>query len=426
MIVLVSARIGCLGISAIVALGVAVLVGVARRDAFREPSPLRAIDAATGQATHDAALARAQASGLRPDSSGSAPVTPLNALWTSFSKRLEVGANECVALIVTTSEGYAAPKHAALFDAASAGGADFERSVTAEGVSGARYRPDCFQFESRDALSTTVGWCARRATSLDARVLLSTIDGFRPARRADATVRWQTLRAPWSVVGGPARMPAQGYTTHALTALAATFEEPLAAATREPPEAGLVPVEPSRDVPMGAAALIPVMRPTVALLWDMSARNSGAVGSGISVHPRIAGPLSTEEQRVINATFTELAVGRAIPAEHDPVVDLGRNDFYRVLAVLDTGSIRRECQLVTLTRDEGLFPPRIVRYGRSSGLRTTIARTRDNVAIDRVCPGEVLTYLTGDTDQKTYRITIWQPADAARPAPVGRAPRRTR
>lgn len=413
MIVRVSARVGCLGLSVIAAIGLAAITGSAFRARWFEPPPLRPVTAAEGQRSLDAAVNFARQRGLRDDSSGTQTATVLSTGWSAFDKRIDVGANECVAIVVASVEGYAAPKHAGLFDGASSEGTTFQNSVFQTGAMPYNRNRSWLQVASRDALSVTLGWCARQPTALDARVMLSTLDGTTPPRRADATVKWQVLRAPWSAVGGPSRMPTQTYTNEALAALAATFEEPLAEATREPPEPGLVPVEPSHDAPMGSAALIPVMRATVALLWDMSARNSGATGSGISVHPRIAGPLSLEEQTVINTTFTELAAGRVIPPEHDPIVDLGRNDFYRVVAVLDTGSIQRECQLVTLTRGEGLFAPRVSRYSRLSGQRTAITRTRNNVAIDRVCPGDVLTYLTDDTDQKTYRVTIWQPAGAA-------------
>lgn len=403
----------------------AAIAGVTFRDRRIDPPQLRPIDAAAAQPSFDAAVARLRQSGLRDDTTGTAPVTRHNAYWASFAKRFDVAANECAAIVVTAIEGYAAPKHAALIDGASTEGATFERSVLEQGSAPYQRNASWLQVTSRDALTVTLGWCARQATTLDARVALQSLDGSYPPRRVDATVRWQVLRAPWSAVGGPSRLPVQGLNEDALAALAAQVEEPLAAATREPPEAGLVPVEPSHDAPVGAAALIPVMRPTIALLWDMSARNSGATGSGISVHPRIAGPLSIEEQTVINTTFAELAAGRPIPSEHDPVVDLGRNDFYRVIAVLDTGSIRRECQLVTLTRGEGLFAPQVFRYSRLSGQRTAIERTRDNVAIDRVCPGDVLTYLTDDTDQKPYRVTLWQPGEAA-PTPSARPATRRR
>jgi hypothetical protein len=409
-----SARGGCLTVSALIALVIGGFSGLVFRSSWRTPSPLRPLSTAVGEAAFAAEAARVRAHGLVPQGAPSSGPTLLAAPgWSRIVERIDVGEDECVAVVFATIDGYATPRFAGLFAPQSAAERTFDQRIFEHpSWIGTPFHGDSPWFVSTtsEGATVTLSWCARRPKSLEARVLFQTVDGFQPPRRAEANARWQVFRAPWRAIGGPSGLPSRGMNPRALAELAAEFVDPLSEATRSAPP-GLVAAQPSHDVVAGAAALIPVNERAVALLWDLAARNRGSTGSGIAVHPRIHGALSDQERSIVQATFARLAEGRPLPEEHDAIVDLGRNDFHRVLAVIDAESIANDCRTITFARGEGLFQPQITRYNRRNGERTPVGTVRDNVATDRVCrPDGVIAYLVDDTDQQTYRITTWGPA----------------
>jgi hypothetical protein len=173
---------------------------------------------------------------------------------------------------------------------------------------------------------------------------------------------------------------------------------------------------------MGSAALLPVNLSTAATLWDLAARDSG-----ITVNPRVA-TVDPSALATVQTAYVMRAAGRPLPGQHDPIVDVGRNDFYRVLAVVDATGFAAECRTITFARGLGMYRPRIERYVRATRVRTILERVTDNVATDRVCPTDgVLTYIVDDTDQLPYRVTQWSStAPIAEPAANSQPVRRGR
>ncbi len=406
---------GCLTASAIVAIGVGAIIGVAWRDRWREPNPLTPVSAQLGQAAFTAEVTRYSSRAMVPEGQPADEATqPYGVGWSRWTHRFEIRADECVALVVAAGQGYAAPRFAGLFTADFGAEPVFDARVAQQATQQYGTDPRWLYSTSTEGVATSVTWCAHQAKSVEARVMFRTLDGFSPPRRADATARWQLLRAPWASFGGPAALHGSSMQTPALLALAAEFDDPLGAAQRQPPT-GMSETPPSRDILVAVAALLPVNASTAGELYALAARDSG-----IAVNPRLPGTLTTEERAIVTASYSGAAMGRALPAEHDPIVDLGRNDFYRVILVVDSSQLPSSCATFTFARGQGLFAPRISRYVRATRQRTPLTAVRDNVATDRVCPTEgVFSYIVDDTDQQTYRVSQW----TTEPAPVVRAGR---
>ncbi len=407
---------GCLTASAIAALGASVIMGYAFRDRWRTPKPLTPIAAAVGDAAFAAEVARFAARAMVPQGQPvDAPTEAAGVGWSRFVHRFDIGADECVALVVASHEGYAAPKQSGLFVAGTSVEREFDGFVAQYTTQPASGDPRWLYVASTEGLATSLTWCAHAPRSVEARVMFRTVDGFSPPRRADATARWQLLRAPWATYGGPRALHGTNVQRSALEALANEFTAPLEAAQRVPPE-GLSERAPAVDVMAGAAALVPLNTTSAVELYALAARDAG-----VPVNPRVLGPLSDEQRAIVTNAFNASAANRALPAEHDAIVDLGRNDFYRVLAVIDGSQLPAECVTITLARGQGLFSPSISRYSRLTRQRTPLANVRDNLATDRVCPTDGLfSYIVDDTDQMQYRLTQW---GAAQPAPATRGRR---
>lgn len=417
MIVLVSLRMGCLTLSAIGAIGAGVVLGFAFRDRWRTPKPLVAISSQVGESAFNAEIARLSARRFVAEGApADEPTVAYGVGWSRFVHRFDIGADECIAVVVAAREGHAAPKYAGLFNANSNVDQTFDQYAAQYNSQPVSANANWLYVASSEGLASTVTWCAHAPRSVEAHVMFRTIDGFSPPRRADATARWQVLRAPWASIGGPRGLHGPSVQQGALAALAAEFADPLGAAQREPPQ-GLSESAPSRDVPAGAAALLPVNNTTAIELYSLAARDSG-----IAVHPRVSAAHSADEQLAALAAFNSVAGGRALPAEHDAIVDLGRNDFYRVIAVVDATQFPATCTTVTLARGQGLFTPAVSRYSRTTRQRTALTISKDNVSTDRVCPTDGLfSYIVDDTDQQTYRVSQW---GAAAPEPTTRGRRR--
>lgn len=408
MIVLVSLRMGCLTLSAIGAIGAGVFLGFALRDRWRTPKPLVAIAAQVGESAFNAEVMRVSAMRFAPvGAPADEPAQAYGVGWSRFVRRFEIGADECITVVVAAREGHAAPKFAGLFNANGNVEHDFDQYASQYGTQPVSANVHWLYVTQSEGLATSVAWCAHAPRSVEAHVMFRTIDGFSPPRRADATARWQVLRAPWSAIGGPRGLHVPSVQQGALAALAAEFTDPLGAAQREPPQ-GLSESAPSHDLVPGAAALIPVNPTTATELYSLAARDSG-----IAVNPRVSATHTATDRAAALAAFNTAAAGRPLPAEHDAIVDLSRNDFYRVLAVVDATQMPAACTTITLARGQGLFAPAVSRYSRATRQRTPLATLKENVATDRVCPTDGLfSYIVDDTDQQTYRLSQWGAAPA--------------
>lgn len=407
---------GCLTVSALAAIGAGAFIGVAFRDRWRVGKPLTAITAASSAGGFAAELASYQSRGYVPEGQPATEATqPLLAGWSRWTHRLQINADECVALVASAHEGYASPRFSGLFADDPMAAQTFDLAAAQGNNLPFSNDPRWLYTVTSEGLATSVAWCAHQPKSVEARVLFRTVDGFTPPRRADATVRWQVLRGPWTATGGVQSLYTASAHNTALAALAAEFSDPLASAN-EAPSPGLSAQGTPKDLLVGTAALFPANTTAATELYQLAARDSG-----IAVHPRVELTLSEQERSTVNATFTALAAGRALPTEHDPIVDVGRNDFYRVLAVVDATQIPATCVTFVLARGQGLFAPTISRYVRGTRQRTPLATTRSNIAIDRVCPTDgVFSYIVDDIDQQTYRITQWAAGNEAAPTRRGR------
>lgn len=417
-----SARVGCLSISVAVAGLAAVVFGLAGRDQWYEPDPLVPLAVADGtRAFNDEVrvIQEARFVASEPVAGGATTAIATTLGYTQWRQRFTIHAEECVALVVGVTSGYALPSFGALFPSEFTALDDVvrERSSPSAGVGN---HPQSLSQSTGAGATVTLNWCEHQEKTVDAVVVFRSVDGAHSPRRADAVLQTQLFRGPWALIGGPLSLPRPGPNPLALRRLAAESADPLGQAERELME-GLVMIEPPRTIQMGFASLFPVDSNTLSTLYHMAARDSG-----VAVHPRVL--LSTPEEMATGlATFMQLAGAASFPAEHDPIVDLGRNDFYRVLAVLGPNSTTDECQMLNFARGEGLFIPRVYRYNPISRTKQVLTSPHtNNVVRDRLCTNEgTVSYIVNDTDQMTYRLVRMAQHGAVVPT-VASGPRPTR
>jgi hypothetical protein len=339
--------------------------------------------------------------------------------YSQWRYRFAIEAEQCVALVVGVIEGYALPHRALMYTADSVNLDSEVRQI-------AGFSPDPvgrtvvpMVDRAGAGAAMTLNWCEHQPREVEVVMVFRTIDGAQSARRADVTLQAQVLRASWSALGGPLNLPRPGLTATALARLAAETPEPLMQAENHPPE-GFAVLTPGVTIEEGFAVLNPLSANTLATLYHMSARDSG-----VAVHPRVFAP-TPDDMQLVTSTFALMA-NNGVAAEHDPIVDLGRNDFYRVLSVVGASGNQSDCETIAFARGEGIFVPRVYRYNPISRVKTLLLSPQNNnVVVDRFCKVEgMMSYIVNDTDQQRYRMTRLIQASAATVAPTD-APSRAR
>jgi hypothetical protein len=421
--------------------------GILTRNSWYEPPVRLQLGAMTGIAAFEQAERAAIAAGFATATAMDERVEGPGR-WGLWAREISVGEDECVALVIAAKEGDGAPRLGGMFVPGGDAEATFDGPARAAGEIPRRASPSWISTVASERFAMTLYACARRPRTVQARVLLESFDGYRPARGATATVRWEVLRRPRSRLGGMEALAPVRWHEEGVRALLAEIEDPLGLPQRRPP-AGMIPQAAPQDVPEGSALLLPVSARTAAWLYRLSSGVERTV-----VNPR-AVVQKPQDAEVIRATFEDARRGRfpstmtgedagaggasadagpsiarsteVPPVPHDAVMDVGRNDFRRIIAVVDPRGLGTECVTLTLARDQGLFSPRLQRRVFDTSARTArtfVDHTEEHVVTDRVCPDEgVVVYAADAADAAGYRVSVWQPAPTLPPAPTPRAPR---
>ncbi len=93
------------------------------------------------------------------------------------------------------------------------------------------------------------------------------------------------------------------------------------------------------------------------------------------------------------------------PAVHDPVTDLGFNDFRRVLAVVHRGRLGAPCAGVALVRNRFGYRPQVQAMQADGTVRDL--PERENVALDEQCPVQGPTvYLAPFRDHDRWTLHV--------------------
>lgn len=305
----------------------------------------------------------ARSIGLTPSAQGTAALT-LSGTAGAWSMPLRVQAGECVALL------------------AGIDGRVRVQQVAIQGEARAR------EVISHDAMSVGgngggvlahTQWCEREAVT---RVAVVTGEAVSSGSRlaAQHTLRWAVYRGAWARVGGPAGLTRGRLRAESLEALgddlaANLAEGALPRTRRRAPE---IPIS------LGAARLLPADAETYAALIRASVLNDNP-----QVNPRVdptvvPGAPWTTGLPINFATVRASVAADLSPAVHDPVTDLGLNDFHRVLAVVHRGRLGAPCAGVALVRGRFGYRPRVRAIQGDGAVRDL--PERENVAFDEQCP----------------------------------------
>ncbi|MEI8258486.1 MAG: hypothetical protein WCJ30_22660, partial [Deltaproteobacteria bacterium] len=280
-----------------------------------------------------------------------------------------VGPMECVSVLVTAF-GFVRP--AALRLMSTAAGPELELSS-----------------QTPTGLVGHLQWCDVAGGTFQLQVRLQSHDANDREPYITGTARYEVLRAPWSSIGGPAGLN-RGSPSSVMLRLQAGVGESRAfsmAAYVVPPNA--TPSGPPLRIPENAARIVPTDMRLFLLLQTTAARYTHAM-----VYPRI------------DAADVQ-ALGLSTLAMYEPVIDVGFNEFRRVLAVVDFTSVSAQCVTLLFRRGVAVFPPAIQRAPGAVPVAGTLA-TRENAAWDRWCPGQgSVLYLVPDTDAAAYQLQLY-------------------
>lgn len=302
-----------------------------------------------------------------------------------WSLPLPIGAGECVAVVV---------------------GVDGRQGITQLAIQGG-VRRDEVSPEAMVAGSTNRGvvghaqWCERAA--IERHVVAASarlVSGSRLP--AAATLRWAVYRGSWETVGGPTRLTRGRFRSEALAALGDDLAAQEALPLLPP---GARALGPPALLTMGSVRLLPANARTYEALVRISQRHENP-----QVNPRIdpttvpGAPWPTGLP--LDFASVRLAAGAdpTLPV-HDPVVDLSRNEFRRVLAVVDRAGLGSPCATIALVRQRFAHEAEVTALEElpedeaPRGLRI-----RENVALDARCPAGVTVYLAPADDHDAWTL----------------------
>lgn len=243
-------------------------------------------------------------------------------------------------------------------------------------------------------------WCEREAIT---RVAVVTGEAVSSGSRlaAEHALRWAVYRGTWARVGGPAGLTRGRLRAESLEGLGDDLAAQLA-------ESALPPARrrgPEVPITFGAARLLPADAETYAALLAASVAHENP-----QVNPRVdptvipAAPWTTGLP--INFAAVRASSGVDLsPALHDPVADLGLNDFRRVLAVVHRGRLGEPCTGVALARNRFGYRPQV--QARQTDGTVRDLPERGNVAFDAQCPVQGPTvYLAPFRDHDRWTLHV--------------------
>lgn len=243
-------------------------------------------------------------------------------------------------------------------------------------------------------------WCEReaverRAVAVGEGVVRGSL------RSAEHALRWAIYRGAWRAVGGPSGLTRGRLRPESLEALGAdlALQQSEALVTRSRLLGPMIPIS------MGYARLLPSDAVTYRALVRASMMHENT-----QVNPRVDTSLVPwarwNSGLPVNFAAVRQETGADLSAaNHDPVVDLGLNDFRRVLAVIDRGRLGVGCAEVALVRHRLGYSAEVEALDPDGARRPLDAR--QNVAFDTRCPAEGPTvYLAPVSDQDRWTVGL--------------------
>ncbi len=356
------------------------------------PPPLRAITAAEAAAAFDVERTAATQLGMTLAEEGEAPVTAVSGLGV-WRRPIALGAQECVAVIVSV-RGYQAPRAVALQNPA----ADSSR-ITLYPT-----RPLSVH-QGNEGLAAQTQWCNWTPGSAIAVAETRSLDPVSDSVFRDAVLHYAVYRGPWTRVGGPTALTRGELSARGLADLGPEPAVLGGAAMAANARSLGAPI----DITLAGARLVPANATTYRRLYE-------AVRGRLEepVNPKVD-PFVPPGDRwglglPVNAREVIAGVlhGADPPPLHDPVIEVARNRFRRVIAVVDRGRLGASCVRLTFTRLVVGHGARVYRYDDSDSDIGSALATQGNVATDVSCPATgVATYAVDDTDQESYRLNVW-------------------
>ncbi|MEZ4393889.1 MAG: hypothetical protein R3A48_22680 [Polyangiales bacterium] len=332
--------------------------------------------------TAEGEVARRAGMSLSAEGEGALALRGSRGAW---SMPLRVGAGECVAVVV---------------------GISGRQRVQHVGLQLMSRAPDVVADDAMSLGSSGGGlvahtqWCEREAVERRAvAVGEGVVSGS--LRSAEHALRWAVYRGPWRAVGGPAGLTRGRLRPESLEALGADLALQQAEGLVNPSRL----LGPMIPISMGYARLLPSDAVTYRALVQASTMNENA-----QVNPRVDTSLVTWARwntglPVNFATVRRESGADLSAANHDPVVDLGLNDFRRVLAVIDRGRLGVACAEVALVRHR-LGYRAVVEALDADGSRHPLDADQ-NVAFDARCPASGPTvYLAPVSDHDPWTVGL--------------------
>ncbi len=350
------------------------VAGVIGAYAFADEAAVQSVPTATPVEVTRAAIARelasATATGFPPAADVSASARAVGA-GGPLQLTVNLAARECVAVI--------------------AGVSGFQRltalTLAAPGPAGTITEA---AVDHPEGAAGQVQYCATQAMTVVVSAQTTRRSHERPPRYTESSATVLLTRAPWSTTGGFSGLRRGRFdsTAVAFAGRGAEWDE----LTAQQP-AGATLAWPEAMIDRAHAAVAPSATAVVTWFATLSARGTGSPMG----HPRIAwDPTAPSLEAVLPTSL----------AAHDPVVDIGFNDYRRVLLALDPAATGPGCTTVLLTRARYRTRPQVWRW---TGQGAPAALTESgNVARDVVCGGGQRLYLVGDDNGDAYRVQAWR------------------
>ncbi len=371
---------------------------------FRDRLPIPAIERSAARRAIDSERAVVQRMGMTVAGEGDGRLTGRRGTWTL---PLEVGARECVAVIVATYDHHLPER--IWIDGGSV-------DVGSVSIFSLDANADVRAVGDASGLTLHVQHCGWSPERLRVAVRTRAHDTF-SVTPTGGSLAYAVYRVPWDRIDGVAGLTRGRVTEAGMRRLGS---EPARAQTLRAVPAGETLFGPTVTIRAGAARLIPMNEANQRLL-----RGAISAQAGETVNPSI--DLSAVEGDTwqitappLDPTLSADAMLARMTPTHDAVIELRDNVFVRVLAVVDRAALGRRCVTLLFTRDRYGYAAEVSRFVLAGRSRSSLVR-RGNVALDTVCPATgTEIYVVPDSDQENYRLQASSP-DALPPSATGDA-----
>lgn len=304
----------------------------------------------------------------------------------AWSLPVRIAASECVAVVVGSS------------------GRQRVQSVAVQALARA---PDVIAEDAMSVGSNGGGlvahtqWCERASAERRLVAVSESVIDHGASLPSTHRLRWAVYRGPWSRVGGLTGLSRGRFRPESIEA----FGDDLALAEAQPRIPRGEDLAPPIAIQMGFARLIPSDVGTYGALVRASMMNENP-----RVNPRVDTALvpGVRWNSGLPVNFGAVRAEAGVDltaANHDPVVDLGLNDFRRVLAVIDRSRLGGGCVSAAFVRHRLGYLARAEAID-ADGTRVSLSE-QGNVTVDARCSTRGPTvYLAPFSDHDRWTVRL--------------------